>query len=414
MGSLSLIPILENTAPVIIYLIGAFLFIQSLGVDLTILSVVFGSLTVVLGFALQGILNNFFSGLVLLIDSPFQFGDVISMQDGSLAVIKKIGIRLTNLFLIDSNCEVFLPNGALQQQQILNLSRPAPHYYYSISLPLRADTAPSKAMRIIREVVMAHPDTLGNIDEKLQVFDKYYVFADNNEFVKHKQAKKEAGRQRLLAEKNANNLVIELQEALADLAGKINVLEQGGLELEETRKIQGYFLDILKLVGLELVKERQGKRRLATLEETANLDNTVIGEIRNWYKAWSKDPDFTEQDPIYLQEEWERKIQLLKFRMNKLFQKISQPSMDETRLDDYLLALGKWLNERFKNTQTLWQAPKIWTNAIRGDGTMASMEYVVKYFIDNIKLEQCQRGNRIRSEVQNELIRQLRQIYIYR
>ncbi|NES79839.1 MAG: hypothetical protein F6K06_30620, partial [Okeania sp. SIO1H4] len=38
----------------------------------------------------------------------------------------------------------------------------------------------------------------------------------------------------------------------------------------------------------------------------------------------------------------------------------------------------------------------------------------VKFFVDNIKLEQCQRGNRIRSEVHGEIVRRLRQAYFYR
>lgn len=413
-----LIPILESTIPFLVYAIGAFLFLQAFGIDLTGLWVALGGATFVLGFALQGILSNFFSGLVLLIDTPFQFGDVIALPDGSLAVIKNIGIRTTNLFLIDTHCELFMPNGTLQSQNIVNLSRPAPHYYYSIEMPLRGDTIPTKAMKIIREVALAHPDTLGKIDEKLQLLDLYYSYGNDPEFSEHRTAKKESGRQRLLAERNVNNLLIQIHEAFADLSEKIQYLEKGGLESDETRKIQGYYMDIAKMTGLEVIKERQGKRRLLWLEEASDLENTLIGEVRTWYKAWSKDPDLTEEDPYYLREEWERKIQLLKLRMNKVFQKIAQPSSDETRLDDYVMNIEKWLNERFKNVQDLWQDPKIWSESVSpglmGDVTTANMKYVVKFFVDNIKLEQCQRGNRVKSEVQAELLRQLRQVYLYR
>lgn len=409
-----LIPILETTVPVLVYLFGGFLFLQTLGLDLTGIWVAIGGATFILGFALQDILSNFFSGLVLLIDTPFQFGDVVALEDGSIAVIKKIGIRVTNLFLIDTSCEMFMPNATLQGGNIINLSRPAPHYYYSINLPLRADTEPSKAMKIIKEVVLAHPDTLGNIDEKLRVLDNYYKFTEDSEFRQERLAKRESGRERLIAERNLNHKILEFQEAMAEMIDRIQVLEKGGLESEEARKIQGYYLDIVKIAGLQVIKERQGKRRISWLEEAKNLDNTAIGLVRNWYIAWSKDPDLTEEDPYYLQEEWERKIQLLKIRMNKLYQKIFYPSVDETRLDDYTEELVKWLNEKFKNTNTLWQSPKTWTDTIQAEDTVASMEYVVKFYIDNIKLEQCQRGNRIKSEVQGELIRQLRQVYIYR
>src|ERR687886_450796 len=141
-----LVPLLESTLPLLVYLMGGFLFLQTLGIDLTGLWVAFGGATFVLGFALQDILANFFSGLVLLIDTPFQFGDVISLPNGSLAVIKKVGIRLTKLFMIDTHCDLYIPNGTLEGQDIINLSRPAPHYYYSLSIPLRADTEPAIAM----------------------------------------------------------------------------------------------------------------------------------------------------------------------------------------------------------------------------------------------------------------------------
>ncbi|NEO53633.1 MAG: mechanosensitive ion channel, partial [Okeania sp. SIO3B5] len=61
-----LVPIIKKTLPIIIFLIGGFLFLQTLGIDLTGLWVGFGGVTFVLSFALKDILSNFFSGLVLL------------------------------------------------------------------------------------------------------------------------------------------------------------------------------------------------------------------------------------------------------------------------------------------------------------------------------------------------------------
>ena len=410
-----LIPILENTVPVVIYVIAGFLFLQDLGFNLSGLFVAFGGITFVLGFALQSILFNFFSGLVLLIDSPFQFGDVISLPDGSLAVIKSIGLRVTKLFLIDSNCELFIPNGMFQMQKIVNLTRPAPNYYYSINFPLRADADASKAMKIIREVIVGHPDTLGELDEKIALLEHYYESQDDDtEYSQRRQAKKELAKARLINERDVNNFILRIREYLGDLQAKIQDLEKGGLEGEEIRRIQGKFLEIVKLIGLELIKDRQGNKRLVTLEEAPKQDGTLIGAVRAWYKSWAADPDLTEEDPEVLAQEWERKIQLLKMRMNKLFQKISQPSIDETRLDDYVSILSQWLNDSFKNTDTLWVVPKIWTQTVEAMGMVAMIDYVAKFYVDNIKLEQCQRGNRIKSEVQGELIRQLRKIYIYR
>jgi MscS family membrane protein len=409
-----LVPLLESTLPLLVYLMGGFLFLQTLGIDLTGLWVAFGGATFVLGFALKDILANFFSGLVLLIDTPFQFGDVIALPDGSLAIIKKVGVRLTNLFLIDTHCELYVPNGTIESSKLINLSRPAPHYYYALKIPGRADTDPEKAISIIREVALAHPDTLGELDEKIQLLDKYYSYTNAATGInEHRRLKKETGRERLVAEKKLNSHLLEIRQKLEDMAEKIQFLEKGGFDAKESQDIQSYYLAIVKQLGLDVVVERQGKRRVSRLEESLD-EETLIHAVRTWYKAWSKDPDLSAPDLEILQDEWERKLDLLKRRVNKLFDKISQPKMDERKLDDYTLELLKWMDERFKNIQPLWQEPKVWTDQITDGGDTASIDYLVKFYVDNIKLEQCQRGNRVKSEVQAEMILQLRQSYIYR
>src|SRR5919202_3219901 len=336
-----LVPFLETAIPLGVYLIGGFLFLQAFGVDLTGLWVAFGGATFVLGFALQSILANFFSGLVLLFDTPFQFGDVIMLQDGSLAIIKKVGVRLTNLFLNDTHCELYVPNGTIESNKIINLSRPAPHYYYALKIPGRADTDPAKAITIIREVALAHPDPLGALDEKIQLLDHYYRYTNEATGInEHRRLKTETGRERLVAEKKLNSHLQEIRQKLEDMGEKIQFLEKGGLDAKESQDIQSYYLVIVKQVGLDVVVERQGKRRVSRLEESSD-EETLINAVRTWYKAWSKDPDLSAPDLEILQEEWERKIDLLKRRVNKLFQKISQPKIDERKLDDYTLELLK-------------------------------------------------------------------------
>ncbi|MUG93869.1 hypothetical protein F7734_16190 [Scytonema sp. UIC 10036] len=235
------------------------------------------------------------------------------------------------------------------------------------------------------------------------------------EFDERRRFKKETGRERLLAEKKVNRFLEEINQKLRDLSEKIKILEKDGLNIEERQNIQNNYLEIIKEIGLEVIGSHQGKRRLFSIKELAEED-TLMNSVRTWYKTWLKDPDLTEEDPDNLQEEWERKIELLKLRVNKLYQNISQHKVDERKLDDSVLELANWLNERFKSPQSLWQAPKIWMEKIKENSSqqVASVEYIVRFFVDNIKLEQCQRGYRVKSEVQGEVIRQLRQSYLYR
>ncbi len=401
-----LIPLLQNFIPVITYLIGISLFFSTLGVDLSGIGLAIGSITVVLGLAIKDILSDFFSGLVLLVDTPFKFGDVISMPDGSVAIIKQIGIRVTKLYLINEHCEVYIPNTSLGGQNIVNLSRPTTHYAYTIQVSVRVDADAVVATNILQEIIIGHPDTLGNIDEKLQCLDS---FAALREAEGNKLSKKEAGRLRLLVEKDVNNQLQKLEQAFEYLVIEIKQLEKGGLNPEELRSIQKSYLEILNIVGLVVITERKGKRLRSRLEEQQTGKPTLISLIREWYQTWLKDPDLVLEDQNILPDEWEQKIELLKIKLNKIFQKISNPGVDETRLDDYSLKFVEWLHDNFKESNTAWKEPQVQLTDIQG----AAMQFSVRFYVDNIQLEHWRRGNRVQNEVRREMVRRLRQAYIY-
>ncbi|RCJ26682.1 mechanosensitive ion channel protein [Nostoc sp. ATCC 43529] len=402
-----LIPLLQNFIPVITYIIGISLFFSTLGVDLSGIGLAIGSITVVLGLAIKDILSDFFSGLVLLVDTPFKFGDVISMPDGSIAIIKQIGIRVTKLYLINEHCEAYVPNTSLGGQNIVNLSRPTTHYAYTIQVSVRVDADAVVATKILQEIIIGHPDTLGDIDEKLQCLD---TFAALREAEGDKLSKKEAGRLRLLVEKDVNEQLQKLEQAFAYFALEIKQLEKGGLNTEELRNIQKNYLEILNIVGLVVITERKGKRVRSRLEEQQQTGKpTLISLIRKWYQTWLQDPDLVFEDQNILPDEWEQKIELLKIKLNKIFQKISNPGVDETRLDDYSLKFVEWLHDSFKESNTAWKEPQVQLTDIQG----AAMQFSVRFYVDNIQLEHWRRGNRVQNEVRREMVRRLRQAYIY-
>jgi MscS family membrane protein len=402
-----LIPLLQNFIPVITYLIGISLFFSTIGVDLTGIGLAIGSITVVLGLAVKDILSDFFSGLVLLVDTPFRFGDVISMPDGSIAIIKHIGIRVTKLYLINEHCEVYTPNTTLGGQNIVNLSRPTTHYAYTIQVSVRVDADAVVATNILQQIIAGHPDTLGDIDEKLQYLDS---FAALREAEGDKLSKKQAGRLRLLVEKDLNSQLQKMERAFEGFIKEVKKLEKGGLNSEELRLLQKNYLEILNIVGLVVITEHKGKRLRSHLEEQEQSEQpTLISLIRQWYQTWLKDPDLVIEDQHLLPDEWEQKIELLKIKLNKLFQKISNPGVDESRLDDYSLKLVEWLHDSFKESNTAWKEPQVQLTDIQGSG----MQFSVRFYVDNIQLEHWRRGNRIQNEVRREMVRRLRQAYIY-
>ncbi len=101
-----------------IIFIGFLLAFMALGFDFTKLTIIMGALGVGIGFGLQGIVNNFVSGLILLFERPLREGDTIEL-DGQSARIKKIGLRATVVETF-SQADVIIPNADLINNRVTN------------------------------------------------------------------------------------------------------------------------------------------------------------------------------------------------------------------------------------------------------------------------------------------------------
>lgn len=97
---------------------GFLIVVSILGVDITKITIILGALGVGIGFGLQGIVNNFVSGLILLFERPVRIGDFIEI-DGKWSQIRRIGIRSTMVRTLDQ-ADVIIPNADLIANQVTN------------------------------------------------------------------------------------------------------------------------------------------------------------------------------------------------------------------------------------------------------------------------------------------------------
>ena len=98
--------------------IGFMLAISLLGFDLTKFTIIISALGVGIGFGLQGVVNNFVSGLILLFEQPVRQGDIIEVG-GIWAEVKKIGLRATTVQTFDQ-ADLIIPNAVLTTNQVTN------------------------------------------------------------------------------------------------------------------------------------------------------------------------------------------------------------------------------------------------------------------------------------------------------
>ncbi len=65
----------------ILWFVGGFVAFQFVGIDLSGVAVIFGFLSVGIGFGLQNLTSNFISGLILLFEQHIQVGDRVTVGD---------------------------------------------------------------------------------------------------------------------------------------------------------------------------------------------------------------------------------------------------------------------------------------------------------------------------------------------
>lgn len=131
--------------------------LDQLGVNTNSVIAVLGAAGLAIGLALQGSLQNFAAGFMLLIFRPFKGGDFVEAA-GTAGVVEKIGIFSTTLHTGD-NKEVIIPNSAIYSSNIINYSkRPTRRIDMVFSIGYSDDIR--RARDVMAEIIAADPRIL--------------------------------------------------------------------------------------------------------------------------------------------------------------------------------------------------------------------------------------------------------------
>jgi len=131
--------------------------ISKLGVETTSFAAIIGAAGLAIGLALQGSLSNFAGGTLIMIFKPFKIDDLIDAQ-GIVGVVKEIQIFTTTL-LTPQNKRAIIPNGALSNGNIINLTAEG-KLRVDLTIGVGYDEDIKTAKKVLLDTLVANPKTL--------------------------------------------------------------------------------------------------------------------------------------------------------------------------------------------------------------------------------------------------------------
>lgn len=151
---------LSRMSQYIIVVIGIFISFQFLGINMTGLAVIFGFLSVGIGFGLQNVTSNFISGLIVLFERPISVGDRVSVNNIE-GDVEEINIRSTKVKTLD-NISIIVPNSEFVSKDVINFSHGDPTYRLGIDVGVSYSSDLEKVLKALNEVAEESDHVLKN------------------------------------------------------------------------------------------------------------------------------------------------------------------------------------------------------------------------------------------------------------
>lgn len=129
---------------------------EATGVDNVLLpySIVVSVFSAILGFASREAVENFFGGVLLQIDKPFDIGERLIMETGEVCDVREVGMRSTVLYNVLENTLLSIPNTIMSNRMITNVSRPDIELRIRLRLHIPQDAKQAYLLRKAERILL--------------------------------------------------------------------------------------------------------------------------------------------------------------------------------------------------------------------------------------------------------------------
>ncbi len=138
--------------------VGFIIILQTAGINLSSITILFGALGVGIGFGLQNVTNNFVSGLIILFERPIKVGDRIEMDNVAGDVVD-ISMRATTIVTND-NISIIVPNSQFISSTVINWSHTDRNVRFNFPVGVSYREDPERIREILLEIALSNPGVL--------------------------------------------------------------------------------------------------------------------------------------------------------------------------------------------------------------------------------------------------------------
>ncbi len=135
-------------------LLGVLISLSAIGVSFTSLALIFGGLSIGIGFGLQNIASNLISGFILIFERPIKIGDLVEIMDVNVfGRVSSINLRSTVIVSLDEK-EIIVPNSQLITESVHNLT----HANNLFRLKITVGVSYSSDVDLVKKVLLDAAD----------------------------------------------------------------------------------------------------------------------------------------------------------------------------------------------------------------------------------------------------------------
>ena len=158
----STIPLFEIVSKILLIAVAGYLLLQVWNIDATAWLASAGVVGIAVGFAARDTLANLFSGVFIVVDTPYRKGDFVNLDSGERGMVTHVGLRSTRLLTRD-DIEITIPNAVMANQKIVNESAgPSPQRRLRIKAGVAYGSDADRVVDILMDIAASHEEVVKN------------------------------------------------------------------------------------------------------------------------------------------------------------------------------------------------------------------------------------------------------------